>query len=114
MDCGKKMKNKKLIWIPRGLIIAYILFISLFSLDTKFGIGFFIHLIPTFILLSILIFTWKKQKLAGILFIILGLGTIIVWNTYRDLFVFFMISIIPILIGILFLLKKSKNSFFFQ
>ena len=54
---------KKYIWIPRILTIAFIIFISLFALDS-FGtsdpwymevLGFLIHLIPTYILLAILI-----------------------------------------------------------
>jgi hypothetical protein len=93
----------------RVLIILYILFITLFSFDTSFGIGFFIHLIPTAIFLATLIFTWKKPKLAGILFVLEGFGTIIVFNTYRDLFVLFTISFIPILAGILFLIFKGKK-----
>ena len=105
-----KKKNKfDLIWVPRILIIAYILFISLFALDTPLGIGFLIHLIPTLILIAILIFTWKNSKLAGILFIIAGIGTIIFWNTYRDLLVFGIISLIPVIIGILFLTFKRKK-----
>ncbi len=112
MDFGKIMKKIKLLHVARGLIIAYAIFIGLFALDISFGIGFFIHLIPTMIFLGTLIVTWKKPLIAGILFIFEGLGTIIVWDTYRDPFVFLIISVIPIIIGVLFLLKKSKNSFF--
>lgn len=99
----------KSIQISRILIILYILFITLFSLDTKFGIGFFIHLLPTFIFVSTLVITWKKPKIAGILFAIEGLGTMIVFNTYRDLFVLFIVSIIPILIGALFFISKNPK-----
>ena len=93
------MKNKikkQIIWIPRILIITYILFLSLFALDTEFGLGLLMHLIPSFVLLAILIFTWKKQKLAGILFIVAGIGTIIFYNTYQDLLSLLMISFPPI------------------
>ena len=110
MDFGKLIKKIKLLNFARGLIITYALFLGIFALDTEFGIGFFIHLLPTFIFLGTLIVTWKKPKLAGILFILEGIGTIIVFNTYRDLFVLFIISFIPIFIGILFFfLKKSKT-----
>jgi len=107
------IKKKKLIWIPRILSIAYILFISLFALDTPIGIGFLIHLLPSFIFISCLVTAWFKPRIGGIFFILAGLGTIIVWNTYREIVSLIVISFIPILIGILFLLKKSKNSFFF-
>jgi hypothetical protein len=109
MGFGKIIKKIKLLNIARGLIIAYAFFIGIFALDTEFGIGFFIHLLPTFIFLGTLIFAWKKPRLAGILFILEGIGTIIVFNTYRDLFVLFMISFIPILIGLLFFFSKNPK-----
>jgi hypothetical protein len=101
------MKNRRLN-IARGLVIGYILFISLFAFDVSSFFGFLIHLIPTAIFTSTLIFTWKRPKLAGILFALEGIGTIIFFNTYRDLFVLFVISIVPILIGLLFFFSKVK------
>lgn len=109
MDFGKLIKKIKPLYVARTLIILYILFISLFSLDTPFGLGFLIHLLPTIILTITLIATWKFPKIAGILFIIEGLGTIIVWNTYRELFVFFVISLTLILIGSIFLVSKNPK-----
>jgi len=105
----KRNKKIKILNFARGLIIAYIIFISIFAFDVSSVLGFFIHLLPTFIFLGTLILTWGKPKFAGILFILEGIGTIIVFNTYRDLFVLFAISLIPILIGILFLISKKKN-----
>ena len=103
-------KNKKInyIWIPRILAILFIIFISLFAFDTPFGIGFLIHLLPTFILLGCLIVAWVKPKIGGVLFGLAGIGTIIVFNTYRELISFFIISVIPIAIGVLFYLLKKK------
>jgi hypothetical protein len=72
----KRIKNK-IIWIPRIIIIIYILFISLFALDAQIGIGLLIHLLPSIILIIILISTLKQPLLAGILFILAGIGTII-------------------------------------
>jgi len=106
------MKNKikkQIIWIPRILIILYALFLSIFALDTQFGLGFFMHLIPSFILLAVLIFTWKKQKLAGIIFAIFGVATIIFYNTYLGILNFSMISLPPILAGILFYFLKNPK-----
>jgi hypothetical protein len=69
-------------WSPRILCILAILFISLFAADA-FAPGltiwqqlgaFFIHLIPSFILLSLLIVTWKWEFIGGIIFTVLGLG----------------------------------------
>jgi len=74
--------NSKLIhWIPRILCILAILFISIFALDSfspelsfwpQVG-GFFIHLIPSLILLILLIFTWKREFIGGIIFTLVGL-----------------------------------------
>jgi len=103
------MKKSVLAWIPRTLIILYILFISIFSLDAESVAGFFIHLIPSFILVAILVITWKDFKLAGILFVLAGIGTVIFFKTYQDLFVFLIISLIPIIAGILFFIFNPKN-----
>ncbi|MFA5071660.1 MAG: hypothetical protein WC511_04865 [Candidatus Pacearchaeota archaeon] len=106
------MKNKikkQIIWIPRTLIVMYILFISMFALDTEFGLGFFMHLIPSFILLAILIFTWKKPKIAGIFFGLFGIATIFYYGTYSDWRIFLMISLPPILAGILFYFLKNPK-----
>lgn len=104
------MKRKiETILIAKIIAIIYILFISLFAFDTPLGIGFLIHLFPTIIFLGTLIVTWKKPKIAGILFFLEGLGTILVFNTYRDLFVFLAVSIVPVLIGILFFFSKNPK-----
>ncbi len=108
MKKRKKSKKNKFMWVPRILAILFIVFISLFALDTPFGIGFFIHLLPTFIFSGCLILAWFKPKIGGILFGLAGIGTIIVFNTYRQLISFFTISMIPIVIGILFFFSKKK------
>ncbi len=105
----KKLKKIKWIWIPRILTILYIIFISLFAFDTPFGIGFLIHLLPTIIFSGCLIVAWFKPKIGGILLGVAGIGTIILWNTYRELLVFFVFSTIPIIIGILFFFLKSPK-----
>jgi len=105
----KKKSKIQFIWIPRILAICYILFMSLFALDTEFGLGFFVHLTPSFLLIAILIFTWKKSQLAGILFGLFGLGTIIFFGTYESLISFIVISLIPILIGFIFYFQKNPK-----
>jgi uncharacterized membrane protein len=108
-DKIKKFKKENLIWIPRVLIIFYILFLSLFSLDTPFGIGLLIHLIPSLVLITILIFSWNSFWTAGILFGVFGFSTIFLFHTYRDVFSLMTISLIPILAGILFFIFKGKK-----
>ena len=110
------LKMKRYIWIPRILTIAFIIFISLFALDS-FGtsdpwymeiVGFLIHLIPTYILLAILILFWNKPVYSGISYITLALVFTIFFNTYRNLYSFILISILPAFIGILFLIFKDN------
>jgi len=77
------MKNSVLHfhWLPRILAILGILFISIFALDAftpdKSLLDqirdFLIHLIPSFILLILLILSWRYELTGGILFLIIGL-----------------------------------------
>ena len=78
------MKNV-LYWTPRLLMIVFILFISLFALDafegdrsilSKIG-AFLIHLIPSFILIVLLILSWRREWIGGLAFFILGVFYII-------------------------------------
>jgi hypothetical protein len=68
-------------WTPRIICILAILFVSMFALDA-FARGltvwqqlaaFFMHLIPSFVLLALLIIAWKWELTGGIVFIIIGL-----------------------------------------
>lgn len=100
-------------WInPTAKIISiiYIIFITLFAFDVKiFSLGFLIHIIPTIIFAGILVYAWYKPKIGGILFTIAGLGTIIVFNTYREFIPFLAVSLIPIIVGILFGFSDKKH-----
>jgi len=111
------MNNKYLYWAPRVLAILFIAFISLFALDVfTEGYGFlelltalFMHLIPSFILVAILLIAWKWEKIGGIIFIVLALGFTVFFNTYQQgILVFLTISGPPFLIGALFLISKLK------
>ena len=77
-----KTSIKVLHWLPRIMCILAILFVSLFALDAfspeltfwqQIG-AFLIHLIPSFILLALLLVTWKWELIGGIIFTVLGLG----------------------------------------
>ena len=68
-------------WLPRIICILAILFISMFAGDAfehgetfwqKLG-AFFMHLIPSFILLGILILAWYREFWGGVIFIFIGL-----------------------------------------
>ncbi|MCX6304988.1 MAG: hypothetical protein NT040_08470 [Bacteroidetes bacterium] len=116
-------------WIPRVICILAILFVSMFALDSfapgmplwqQIG-GFFMHLIPSFVLILFLIIAWKWELIGGIMFVIIGLGLLpfIYMMNYQmnhsvmmSLGVVLVINFPFILVGILFVLShflKSKN-----
>ncbi len=109
--------SKFLKWTPRILTIAFILFISLFALDSFGGdvpvlhqiIGFIIHLIPSFVLVAILILAWKKPQIGGIIFLGIGCAFTIFFNTYEHLLNFLLISCPVFIIGILFLITQNAK-----
>lgn len=67
-------------WLPRIICIAAILFVSMFALDAfdpnltvgKQILGFLIHLVPTYVLIAVLIVSWKWEMIGGIIFIAIG------------------------------------------
>jgi hypothetical protein len=73
--------NKTLYWLPRILSILFILFLSLFSLDIfdscnsffSCALGLIMHNVPVFILIVLLVFSWKREWLGGVVFILGGL-----------------------------------------
>jgi hypothetical protein len=75
-------------WIPRVLCILFAAFIGLFAMDVfghgsgiwKTLVALFVHLIPTFLLLIILILSWKRPWIGGICYIALGIFYI-VWSS---------------------------------
>jgi len=114
------MEAGKLIWIPRVLAIAFIVFISLFALDAFSGGDplmrklehFLIQLIPSFILALVLLIAWRKPLLGGSLFIFLGIAFAFLLRSYRSSFPVFGISCPVALAGILFIvldLAKRKG-----
>lgn len=111
-------------WLPRIICICAILFISMFALDS-FEPGltiwqqlghFFVHLIPSLILLALLILAWKWEKTGGIIFMIIGLvfSPVIFLKNYHmnhsfwiSLSVILMITIPFVIVGILFIVSHS-------
>ena len=124
----EKKINKFIYWTPRILSIIFILFLAMFSLDifdTKLGfwetvLGLFMHNIPVFILLVILLISWKHEIVGGIVFILAGILYIVIMtiSALRNPFEWYMISYSFIisgpafLIGILFIINwlKKKNN----
>ena len=117
-------------WLPRVICIVAILFISLFAADA-FGPGqtilqqlgaFFMHLIPSFLLIALLIVAWKWEYIGVIIFVLIGLGlspSIFMHNYNRNhslgtsLGIILMITFPFVVVGILFIIshfmKKKSN-----
>lgn len=103
-----KVRRKHLNISAKIISILYIALITMFVFDSEDFIGLLIHLIPTLIFLVCLVIAWLKPKIGGILFALAGLGTIIAFNTYREIFILIVISLIPVIIGALFWFSKKK------
>jgi hypothetical protein len=117
-------------WLPRIICILAILFVSIFAADA-FAPGltlwqqlgaFFVHLIPSFVLIAILIVAWKWELVGGIIIALIGIATspfIFILNHNRNHFsvgaslgVVLMITFPFIVVGILFIVShmlKKKN-----
>jgi len=76
-----KFSVKVMHWLPRILCIFAILFISLFAADSFSSdltfwqkiFSFLIHLIPTFVMIILLIISWKRDLFGSISFILVGI-----------------------------------------
>jgi TRAP-type C4-dicarboxylate transport system permease small subunit len=118
-----KKINKFVYWTPRILSIIFICFLALFSFDVispelsfwQIAVGLFMHNIPVFILLAVLLISWKHEIVGGVVFILAGVAYI-VSATGRFEGNMWLPSLIiagpAFLIGILFIvnwLKKRNN-----
>lgn len=121
-----KTSDKIWHWLPRIICLAAILFISLFAADSftpgltiwqQLG-NFVMHLIPSFILLSILIVAWKREFIGGLLFIFIGLvfSPIVFFHNYNmnhsiwmSLGIIMAITFPLLMVGILFIISHNKK-----
>lgn len=105
------MKQSRLIWVPRVLVLSFTGFMTLFSLDSFSGkdsflmelAGFLIHLVPVFLLVGVLVFTWNRPRIGGILLLLVGAGFTVFFESYQELSNFLVISLPVILPGLLFI-----------
>jgi hypothetical protein len=85
-----KPLNRFLFWTPRVLTMAFILFLGMFAMDVFEGpesiarklVGLLIHLIPNFMLILVLIASWKREWIGATLFSALGVFYFI-WSLGR-------------------------------
>ena len=75
-------------WIPRILCILFAIGISLFALDAfennegfwKTLLALLIHLIPTFIVIGVLVLSWRWPWVGGASYVLLGIAYLI-WSS---------------------------------
>ena len=107
--------QRLLYWTPRVLCILFAAFISIFAADVfGHGGGFWqtalallIHLIPTFIVVAVLIASWRHEWIGGALFIALAV-LYVIWAWNKHFFGWMVVLAIPgplVLTGVLFLLN---------
>ncbi|MGV8152137.1 MAG: DUF7670 domain-containing protein [Candidatus Nanoarchaeia archaeon] len=114
----KPINKDWIYWTPRILSILFILFLALFSLDVfdscqgfiECLIGLFMHNIPVFVLIAVLIVSWKHEIVGAAVFALAGIFyvSLILRNIFLDSSNIFMlfwtlpISLPAFLIAILF------------
>lgn len=110
-------------WLPRGLGIAFALFLMLFTFDAWEGtstfweglLGWIIHMLPVFIVLFVLVVAWTRPRIGGILFLLLGAGFAVFfgerWNGdwIGSLSSVLIVSGPLFLLSVLFLLEARKT-----
>jgi ABC-type multidrug transport system permease subunit len=109
----ERLAQQLLYWTPRALCILFAVFISIFALDVfQEGRGFWqtalallMHLLPTFLLLAVLVISWRREWFGGILFIVFGILYIFwAWNKpFVRWYIFLLMAGPPMLVGALFL-----------
>jgi len=111
----EKPVRRVLYWTPRVLCIAFAAFISIFAADVFEHAGDFwhtalallMHLIPTFIVIAVLVASWRREWIGGILFFALA-ALYVIWAWNRSFFGWTTFLLIPgplLLAGALFLLN---------
>lgn len=104
-----KTRTKKfLFWTPRILCMLFAGFISIFAMDVfdeKYSFrqtifALFIHLIPAFFIIIILLLSWKWEWIGGVVFNLLGVLYIVTWK--HDISAILIISGPLFILGFLF------------
>jgi len=117
-DCFEEdsmFKARTLYWLPRILAVLFILFISLFALDVfseyqtigEIALALFMHLIPSFLLIIATVIAWRWRFMGGVLFVLLGTVSIFFFNSYEHILTFLLVSLPPILLGLLFIWESQ-------
>jgi hypothetical protein len=115
---GQRSPGMQLLyWSPRALCIVFALFISMFAMDVfqegqgvwSTMLALFMHLIPTFLLIALLVVSWRREWIAGVLLPLLAV-LYVVWawgRPFASLSTFLLMAGPLVLTGALFLLNWS-------
>ena len=112
--------NRLLYWAPRVLCILFAGFITIFAADVfsesrgfwPTALALLIHLIPTLLIVAVLVVSWRREWIGGILFIAAG-ALYVVWawgRPFAKLYVFLLIAGPSVLTGALFLLNWLRRA----
>jgi len=112
-----KIKPRWLIWTPRILAIAMALFYGIFSFDVFDGsaplwqklLGFLIHSIPTFLMLGLTAYAWKRPRTGGIVFIVLSFLFSLRFRWWNNPMALVILGLPLIVIGVLFILSQEDR-----
>jgi len=106
-------------WLPRALGIILTVLVVLFAVDSvSAGVGWLVPLVaaaPGLIILIATAIAWRGPFLGGVIF--LGLGLSYAYQAYSQGTLtsnwagLIMLTVIPVLAGILFLLQKPNQKF---
>jgi len=107
-----KIPVKIIHWLPRVLGICFVIFLSLFSLDvfseySGWGVilPLLIHLIPSFVLLAIVLISWKYDLVGAVVFLGFAIFYIFMVGFDKHWSWYVSISLPSAVVGILFLLS---------
>lgn len=95
-------KDKIIYWAPRIISILFLCFLAMFSLDVftpeasagEIAVGLFMHNLPVIVLAAVLAISWKREIIAGVVFILAGLLYIamLAAGAFREKFEWYMLS----------------------
>ncbi len=116
---GRKPAHELLYWAPRALCIMFALFTSIFALDVfegdrgflETGLALIMHLIPTFLIVILLVISWRREWIGGYLFIVLAAAYVLMsWGQpFARWWVLILMAGPPVLTGVLFLINWYKR-----
>ena len=111
--------KRTLFWTPRVLCMLFAAFLSLFALDVfdesngfwQTALALLMHLLPsTILVIIVLIVSWRREWIGGVLFNALGVLYIVLFWGRFPWFTYAAISGPLFLVGILFLLNWRFRS----